>query len=115
MPLPMLRGAQFTVGASAAIFGLLGALVYYGRRSGRSAVRSQAVGYAIMLGFFGLIMPGIDNFAHGGGFLGGYLAGRIMDPLRPERLDHLLIALGCLVASALAVVASVAMGLPTLR
>lgn len=106
IPLPMLRGAQFTVGASAAIFGLLGALVYYGRRSGSSAVHSQAVGYAIMLGVFGLIMPGIDNYAHGGGFLGGYLAGRFMDPLRPERLDHLLIALGCLVASALAIVVS---------
>ena len=29
-PLPFLRGAQFTIGASAPIFGLLGALVYYG-------------------------------------------------------------------------------------
>ena len=115
VPLPMLRGAQFTVGASAAIFGLLGALVYYGRRSGMSAVRSQAVGYAIMLGVFGLIMPGIDNFAHAGGFVGGYLAGRIMDPLQSERLDHLLIALVCLAASALAIVASIALGLPQLR
>ena len=115
MPLPMLRGAPFTVGASAAIFGLLGAVVYYGRRSGMSAVRSQALGYAITMGVFGLIMPGIDNFAHGGGFVGGYLAGRIMDPLLPERLDHLLIALGCLVVSALAIVASFVLGLPQVR
>ncbi|WP_291984477.1 rhomboid family intramembrane serine protease [Luteitalea sp.] len=115
MPLPMLRGAQFTVGASAPIFGLLGALVYYGRRSGSSAVRSQAVGYALMLGVFGLIMPGIDNYGHGGGFLGGYLAGRIMDPLKPERLDHLLMALACLVATALAILASVVFGLPLVR
>ncbi len=112
IPLPMLRGAQFTVGASAAIFGLLGALVYYGRRSGSSAVHSQAVGYAIMLGVFGLIMPGIDNYAHGGGFVGGYLVGRFLDPLRPERLDHLLIALICLVASGLAIAASLLVGLP---
>ena len=111
----MLRGAQFTVGASAAIFGLLGALVYYGRRGGSSAVRSQAVGYAIMLGFIGLVMPGIDNYAHAGGFVGGYLAGRVMDPLHPERLDHLLIALGCLAASALAIVASMVTGLPAIR
>lgn len=115
MPLPMLRGAQFTVGASAPIFGLLGALVYYGRRGGSSAVRSQAVGYAIMLGVFGLIMPGIDNYGHAGGFIGGYLAGKVMDPLRPERLDHLLLALACLVATALAVVASVVFGLPHVR
>ncbi len=115
MPLPMLRGAQFTVGASAPIFGLLGALVYYGRRSGSSAIRSQAVGYAIMLGVFGLIMPGIDNYGHAGGFVGGYLAGRVMDPLRPERLDHLLVAFACLIASALAIIASVVLGLPHVR
>jgi rhomboid protease GluP len=115
MPLPMLRGAPFTVGASAAIFGLLGAVVYYGRRSGMTAVRSQALGYAITMGVFGLIMPGIDNFAHAGGFVGGYLAGRIMDPLLPERLDHLLIALACLGATALAIVASVVLGLPQPR
>lgn len=111
MPIPMLRGAEFTIGASASIFGLLGALVYYGRRGGSSALRSQAVGYAIMLGFFGLVMPGVDNYAHAGGFVGGYLAGRVMDPLRPERLDHLLIALACLAASALAIVASIVLGL----
>jgi rhomboid protease GluP len=115
IPLPMLRGAQFTVGASAAIFGLLGALVYYGRRSGSSAVHGQAVGYAIMLGFFGLIMPGVDNYAHAGGFIGGYLAGQYMDPLRPERLDHLLMALACLAVSALAILASIVLGLPHLR
>jgi len=115
LPLPMLRGAQFTVGASAAIFGLLGALVYYGRRSGSSAVHSQAVGYAITLGFFGLIMPGVDNYAHAGGFVGGYLAGQFLDPLRTERLDHLLVALGCLAASALAILASLVVGLPSAR
>ena len=41
----MLRGGQFTVGASASIFGLLGALVYYGRRSGSRMVGSQALTY----------------------------------------------------------------------
>lgn len=115
MPLAFLRGSQFTVGASASIFGLLGALVHYGRRSGSSAVHSQALGYALMLGLFGLVMPGVDNYAHAGGFVGGYLAGQVMDPLRPERLDHMLIALGCLLASALAVVASVVLGLPAIR
>lgn len=115
MPLPMLRGAQLTLGASASLFGMLGALVYYGRRSGSSAVRGQAVTYALTLGLFGLIMPGIDNFAHAGGFVGGYLAGKYLDPLLPERLDHLLIALGCIAASVLAVLASIVTGLPYLR
>lgn len=111
MPLPMLRGAQLTLGASASLFGMLGALVYYGRRSGSSAVHGQAMTYAIMLGLFGLIMPGIDNFAHAGGFAGGYLLGRYMDPLQPERLDHMIIALACIAASALAIVVSILTGL----
>ena len=42
---------------------------------------------------FGLIMPGVDNYAHAGGFVGGYLAGRLLDPLKPERINHLAIAL----------------------
>jgi rhomboid protease GluP len=102
-----LRGGQFTVGASASIFGLLGALVYYGRRSGSRTVGSEALSYALMLGIFGFIMPGVDNYAHAGGFGGGYLAARLLDPLKPERIDHIVIALVCLAASVLAIVASV--------
>jgi rhomboid protease GluP len=110
-PLPLLRGAFFTVGASAAVFGFLGALVYYGRRTGSSLVRGQAVRYAVILGVFGLIMPGIDNFAHAGGFFGGYLSARFLDPLRPERIDHIVIALICLAAVVFSIAASVITGL----
>jgi rhomboid protease GluP len=102
-PLPLLRGAQFTIGASAPIFGLLGALVYYGRRGGSTLVRSEAMGYAVTLFVFGLIMPGVDNFAHAGGFAGGYLAGMWLDPLKRERMDHFIGAAVCLVATALAI------------
>jgi rhomboid protease GluP len=111
LPLPMLRGAQFTIGASASIFGLLGALVYYGRRSGSHLIRSQAVGYAAGLFFFGLVMPGVDNYAHAGGFAGGYLAAQWLDPLRPERIDHILAALVCLALVVISVLASVLDGL----
>ena len=64
----MLRGASFTVGASASIFGLLGALVHYGRKSGSSLIHAEAKRYALILFVFGLVMPGVDNFAHAGGF-----------------------------------------------
>jgi rhomboid protease GluP len=111
LPLPMLRGAQFTIGASASIFGLLGALVYYGRRSGSHLIRSQAVGYAAGLFFFGLVMPGVDNYAHAGGFAGGYLVAQWLDPLRPERIDHILAALVCLALVVISVLASVLSGL----
>jgi len=105
-----LRGGQFTVGASASIFGLLGALVYYGRRGGSSMVGSQALSYALMLGVFGFIMPGIDNYAHAGGFGGGYLAAQLLDPLKPERIDHIAIAVVCLAASILSIIWSVIHG-----
>lgn len=115
MPIPFLRGAQFTIGASASIFGLLGAMVYYGRRGGSSAIRREAVGYAAMLFVFGLVMPGIDNYAHLGGFAGGYIVARWLDPLRPERTDHVVAALICLGLSALAILVSVLDGLGLLR
>jgi rhomboid protease GluP len=98
------------VGASAAIFGLLGALVYYGRRSGSSAVGSQALSYAMIMGLFGFLMPGIDNYAHAGGFAGGYVMGVLLDPLKPERIDHILVAVACLAASLLSVIASFIIG-----
>jgi rhomboid protease GluP len=110
-----LRGAGFTVGASAPIFGLLGALVFYGKRTGSSIVGEQAKQWAVMLFIFGFIMPGVDNWAHLGGFLGGYGTAKFLDPLMPERLDHLVAALVCLGLTAIAIVVSVLHGLPLLR
>ncbi len=112
--LPFLSGAGFTVGASASVFGFLGALVYYGRRTGSSLTRSEAIRYAMILGFFGFVMRGVDNFAHAGGFFGGYLAARVLDPLKPERIDHVVIALICLGATVAAIAASFITGLPML-
>jgi rhomboid protease GluP len=109
-PLPLLRGAQLTLGASASIFGLLGALVYYGRRTGSQMVHGQALRYAVILFVFGLIMPSVDNFAHAGGFVGGYLASRLLDPLEPERIDHIGMALLCLAAVVISIAASVYTG-----
>jgi rhomboid protease GluP len=111
LPLRVLQGAPLTVGASAPIFGLLGAVVYYGRRTGSRVVHSQAWTWAIAMFVFGFIMPGIDNYAHAGGFAGGYLAGLVLDPLKPERIDHMLIAVVCLAASVLSILASVLTGL----
>jgi rhomboid protease GluP len=114
MPIYFLRGAQITVGASAAIFGLLGAAVYYGRRSGSSHASRIGLQYAVLLGIFGLIFPGVDNYAHAGGFLGGYLTARVLDPLKPERVDHMVIAAVCLFATLLAIAASIITALPLL-
>ncbi len=112
--LPLFYGASFTVGASASIMGLLGALVHYGRRIS-TAVYSQALSYAVILFVFGLAMPGVDNFAHAGGFAGGYLASVWLNPLKPERQEHLIGALVCLAATLIAVAASLVTGLQYLR
>ncbi len=102
--IPFLSGAFVTVGASASIFGLFGALVYYGRRTGSRTVGEAGLQYALMLGLFGFIMPGIDNWAHAGGFAGGWVTARLLDPLKPERVDHLVASVVCLAISILAVV-----------
>jgi rhomboid protease GluP len=111
LPIPFLRGATLTVGASASVFGLLGALVHYGRISGSSLIRGQAARWALILFVFGLLFPGIDNYAHGGGFLGGYAASAFFNPLTRERGDHVLLAVICLAATFLAIVFSVWRGL----
>jgi rhomboid protease GluP len=104
--------ASLTVGASAPICGLLGALVWYGRRAGSRFIRQQAIQMAISTIVMGFLLPRVNNLAHIGGFLGGYLVGRILDPLKPERIDHQVIALVCLLATAAAIVASLLVPLP---
>ena len=114
-PLPIIGGGALTVGASAPIFGLVGGLMYYSRRGGSSLVRSAVMSYVMSAVMFGILMPGIDNYAHAGGFAGGYLAGKLLDPLKPERADHMVIAAACLALSGIAIAFSLITALwPTL-
>ena len=69
-----LAGVPFTIGASAALCALLGAAIYYGKSRGGiygQAVYRQIGGWAIAILAFGLIVPGINNWGHGGGFVAG--------------------------------------------
>jgi len=110
-----LGGASVTIGASAAIFGLLGAHLAYGRRGGSSHISQRAKQLAILLLLFGFAMPRVDNWAHLGGLGGGYLVGLWLDPRTPERGDHVFIAVVCLALTFLSIVYSVVTGLPLLR
>ena len=69
-------------------------------------MRQQVWTWAVVMFIFGVMMPGVDNWAHAGGFVGGFASARWLDPLRPERPQHVLLALGCLVATLAAVAAS---------
>ena len=108
-------GAPLTVGASASIFGFLGALVHYGRRTGSTHARQMGLQYALFMGIMGFVFSGVDNAAHLGGFTGGYLASLLLDPLKKERADHVLIAIGLLVLTLIAILATVLHALPYLR
>lgn len=73
-------GVGTTIGASGAVFGLLGAMVAYGRSRGGlfgMAVFRQYWQWAVVLFVMGFLMAGVNNVAHAGGFAGGYLAGLI--------------------------------------
>ena len=63
----------------------------------------------------GFLMRGVDNFAHAGGFAGGYLMSAFFNPLTRERGDHLLIAVVCLAGTFLSIVASLFTGLRLFR
>lgn len=91
-----------TIGASGAIFGLLGAMVAFGRRRGGTygaMIFRQYGQWALILFIFGFLMSGVNNFAHAGGFVGGFLSGIVMsaDERRAESgTDRLLAATGIL-------------------
>jgi len=112
--IPLLQAGGFTVGASAPVFGLIGALYHYGRTVS-SAVKQQAVYMMIQAAVFGLLIQGIDNYAHFGGFVGGYITSAWLNPMQRERGDHIIGPILCLAASALAIVASILHGFQFLR
>ena len=65
-------------GASGAVLGLIGAGVAAGHMSGSSsglAMRNGLFRWFLFIVLFGLIVPGIDNGAHIGGFVSGALLG----------------------------------------
>lgn len=101
-------GNPFTLGASGAVFGVLGAMVWYGRRRGGlfgAAVLRQYGSWALILFVVGLL-PGmrVDNWGHAGGFLGGVLVALLLGAgdQHPERGFHRVSAAACLVLTAAA-------------
>jgi rhomboid protease GluP len=95
-----LAGVPFTVGASAALCSLIGALLYFGKSRGGiygSSVYREVGGWAVSLFIFGFIFPGINNWAHGGGIVGGIIMGMLLgyNGKKPENSLHHALALFC--------------------
>jgi len=97
-----LAGVTFTIGASAAICGLMGSILYYGKSRGGiygQAVYKQVAGWAVVLFLFGLIMPGINNWGHGGGIVAGIILGFFLGyrERKEENLFHKILTGFCVV------------------
>ena len=100
-----IAGVPFTIGASASICGLIGSLLYYGKSRGGaygSAVYREVSGWVMGLGLIGLILPGINNWAHAGGIIGGIVLGLMLkyEERKPETSIHRATALLCATATA---------------
>jgi len=67
-----------SIGASGSIFGLLAALIVYGRRRRASMLTTQLWQWAVILFAFGFFMSGVNNWAHAGGFAGGWAVASLM-------------------------------------
>lgn len=107
------QGAAFSIGASGGLFGLFGAIITYGQRT-RDPSLTQTVLIWAVLGFvLGLLFPGVDNWGHLGGFLGGFWVTKLpwFDPQRRPGHKDFLIAIACALASLLSVLVSVVHGL----
>jgi rhomboid protease GluP len=76
LSLAFLQDSVVSVGASGAIFGLLGSLLYFGyhyRVYLSGVIKSQIIPLIILNLGIGFIASGINNFAHIGGLIGGVL------------------------------------------
>ena len=92
-----------SIGASGSIFGLLAALIVYGKRRGSSLMSQQLWQWAIVLFVFGFLMPNVNNWAHAGGFAGGWIGAHLMGFIDEERESTwvMLLALAFIVVTGL--------------
>ncbi len=106
-------GVRFTVGASAAICALIGAMLYFGKSRGGhygNAVYSQIGGWAMIIFLFGLIVPGINNWGHGGGMAAGVGLAYVLG-YKEQRRDstvHKYLGITCIVLTALVLLWAIA-------
>ncbi len=91
---------SWSVGASGAIFGLLGAILYFGyhyRIYLGDVIKSQIIPVIIINLLIGFMSTGIDNAAHIGGLLGGICASMIVginkNNDKTSRINEIIISL----------------------
>lgn len=94
--LSVMGGVPLTIGASAGLCGLIGALFYFGWSRGGiwgKMVFNQTKSWIFSLVLIGLIMPNINNWGHGGGFAAGFILAflfRYEERRRSGKIDMLI-------------------------
>jgi len=97
-----LASVSWTIGASASVCSLAGALLYYGKSRGGVYGRTlyKQIGiWVIILFIFGLLIPVINNWGHAGGIAAGIALGFLLgyQEQKKENVLHKLLAGGCTV------------------
>ncbi len=99
-----LAGVHLTIGASASVCGLVGAILYYGKSRGgiygKNLYRQIGV-WVVFLFIFGLVVPGINNWGHGGGILAGIISAYLLgyQEKKRENFFHKTLAGVCLIGT----------------
>ena len=84
----MFSANVISAGASGAIFGLMGSLLYFGyhyRIYLGNVIKSQIIPIIVINLLFGFLVSGVDNAAHIGGLIGGFLMAMVLGV--PEHND----------------------------
>ena len=86
-------GIQITIGASAALCGLIGAALYFGKSRGGpfgQAIYKQIGVWGLSIIIFGLLIQNVNNWAHIGGMAAGALTGFLIGyrEKKRETLNH---------------------------
>lgn len=102
----LLFSPNISAGASGAIFGCFGALLYFGTVYPKLFKRTMGANIFLVIGInlmFGFSVSGIDNAGHIGGLVGGFLAAAIVHLPKTKRV---LFQFSALILSSLLVFAS---------
>jgi rhomboid protease GluP len=109
-------GVPFTIGASASVCGLIGALLYYGKSRGGAygqQIYRQIGAWTLGIFLFGFLVPEINNWAHGGGIVAGIVLGVLLGYRERvmERLAHKVLGVACMTITAVILVWDLASGI----
>jgi rhomboid protease GluP len=103
---------HLSIGGSGALMGLVGVLLALtmGRQSaGMQMLRTRLIYFIIYIAVLGFLMRTVDNWAHGGGLVTGFIIGKLMSDRQPSTPEQRRLASVLGWGAALVVIASFAM------